>query len=50
MLVEKGHLHTDFSYMIDEVMHFLSQKDLIPLGILLLVGTNLDQVISHKIK
>lgn len=44
----KGHLHTDFfSSMMDEVMHFLSQKDLISLGILLLVGTNLDQVISH---
>lgn len=47
--MEKGHLHTDISYMMDEVMHFLSQKDLIPLGLLLLVGTNLDQVISHQI-
>lgn len=48
--MEKSDLHTDFSYVMDEVMHFLSQKDLISLGILLLVGTNLDQVISHKIK
>lgn len=48
MFEEKGSpAHRFFSYMMDEVMHFLSQKDLISLGILLLVGTNLDQVISH---
>lgn len=48
--MEEGHLHTDFSYVMDEVTHFLSQKDLISLGVLLLVGTNLDQVISCEIK